>query len=143
MRRFLMLAAMLIAPAMAPQPAEAGDRGHGFRHSPPPLFTQPRFSHYGKPFHFGHRPVIPRHFGHPRPVMPRHFGHSRGTVLFKFHSGGFGFKHGLLPPARPHHFHRPHHRAPALTFGRPSHVKDWGFSRSHHKSWRGRSHRHR
>jgi hypothetical protein len=150
MRKIVLLAAMLIAPGFAALPAEAGDRGPGFRNFPPHLGAP---AHAFHPGHFRH--FKPRHFGHHRHVRPRHFAHS-GAFL-KFHDGSFGFrlgtvprfKHHVVPHVRPHHFVTPHHfrrhhhRPPVLTFARPSHLKPWGFSRHHHKSWRGRSHRHR
>jgi len=159
MRKIVLLAAMLLAPGFATLPAAAGDRGPGFRHAPS-HFGAPKVWRHGKGFHPGHfgkhRDFKPRHFGHHRHFRPRHFAHS-GTFL-KFHDGSFGFKLGTVPHfkrhhfvphvrphhlVKPHHFRRHHHRPPALTFARPSHFKPWGFSQRHHKSWRGRSHRHR
>ena len=142
MRKIVLLAAMLLAPGFAAAPAEAGDRGPGFRHFSP---------HFGAPAHvwrqgrWFHR----EHFRHHRHFRPRHFAHS--GVLLKFHHDGFGFRfgaprhfkpHHFVPHFRPHHhFRRHHHRPPALTFARPSHFKPWGFSRHHHNTWRDRSHR--
>jgi hypothetical protein len=160
MRKIVLLAAMLVAPGFAALPAEAGDRGPGFRHFSPHLGAPHAWRHgnWSNPVHFRH--VGPRHFGHSRHFPPRH--HS-GAFL-KFHGGDFGFRLGSVPHfkprhfvpharphhfverhhfgfAKPHHFRRHHHRPPALTFARPSHFKPWGFSQHHHKSWRGRSHR--
>ena len=156
MRKIVLLAAMLIAPGLAALPAEAGDRGPGFRHAPPHVGAAPHVWRHGKSFHPGHfrhhRHVSPRHFGHHRHFRPRHFAHS-GAFL-KFHDGSFGFRLGTVPHfkrhhfvphvgphhfVKPHHFRRHHHRPPALTFARPSHFKPWGFSQRHHKGWRGRS----
>lgn len=157
MRKIVLLAAMLLAPAFAAAPAEAGDRGPGFRHFSPHVGAPPHVWRHGKSFHSrGHRDFKPRHFGHHRHFRPRHFAHS--GVFLKLHDGSFGFKLGTAPHfkprhfvphvrphhfVKPHHFRRHHHRPPALTFARPTHFKPWGFSQRHHKSWRGRSHRHR
>jgi hypothetical protein len=124
MRKVLMLAAMLIVPALAPEPVQAGDRGHGFRHAP---------SHFGAGKHFSH----PGKWAHGRSFShPRHFGHSSGRVVLRFHSG-HGFTFGHRPFVKPHHVFR--HRAPVLTFGHHPHFKPWGFSQ-HQRVWRGRSH---
>jgi len=157
MRRIVLLAAMLIAPGFAALPAEAGDRGPGFRHFPRHVGAPPHFWRDGKRFQPGHfgqqRHFKPRQFGHQRHFRPRHFAHS-GAFL-KFHDDNFGFTLGTVPHfkprqfghdrpyhfVKPHHFRRHHHRPPALTFARPSNFKPWGFSQRHHKSWPGRSHR--
>ena len=162
MRKIVVLAAMLLAPGMTALPAEAGERGPGFRHFPS-HFGPPQVWRHGKGFHFGQpRHFEPRHFGHDRHFRPRHFAHS-GAFL-KFRGNDFGFRFGTVPHfkprhfgphvrpqhfvkrhhfgfVKPHHFGRHHHRPPALTFARPSHSKPEGFSRHHHEPWRGRSHR--
>jgi hypothetical protein len=130
MRKVLMLAVMLIAPALLPERAEAGDRGHGFRHAPSHFGAGRHFSHPGKWLHG-------RSFSQHRHFWPRHFGHSAGRVVLQFHSGGHGFKFGHRPFFKPHHVFR--HRAPVLTFGHQQFLKPWGFSH-HQRIWRGRSH---
>jgi hypothetical protein len=124
MRKILMIAAMLIAPGMAAGQAEAGDRGPGFRHAPPPLHAQPHFVPRGKAFHG-------RQFSHYRPAPPRRFGHSGGVVVFRFNGGGFG--HRPAPYVKAHHFSGYHHRpVPAFGYRRPV---GWG--------WHGQPYRHR
>lgn len=110
MRRSVILAAMLAAWAMAPQPAEAGDRGFGFRHFAPHAGAKFHRPHHGPEFH--HRGFFgkQRHF---RPPFGQ-FGH-RGLVL-KFGDGSFAFKFGHVPHPKLHRFkHR--HRHGGLFFG--------------------------
>ena len=141
MRKIVLLAAMLIVPGLMAGPAAAGDRGPGFRHSPPHIGAKPHFSHHGKWFHG-------RHFGPPRHFRPPHVGRPGGVVVFKFHQGGFGFKRGTFAPVRPPHFRPPHfrpphYRPPVLTFGHAPHFKSWAAGRDHHRAWRGRPHHRR
>ena len=95
MRKVLMLAVMLLTPAIVPEPAAAGDRGHGFRHAPSHADAKRHFSHHGKWLHG-------RSFSPPRHVAPRHFGHAGGWVVPRFHGGGPGFKFGHGPYVKPH-----------------------------------------
>jgi hypothetical protein len=115
MRKIVMLAAMLIAPAMGTESAQAGDRGHGFHHSAPPAFA------------------------HQRHFQPPRFGHRGSVVVFKYRGG---FRHGPPASARPSHVWRPYHRAPALTFGRHPHPAAWRGFAPQHRVWSGRPQRH-
>jgi hypothetical protein len=104
MRRIMLIAAITAALGMATQPAEARDRGFGFRyfsgHASPKL--HPR--HHALKFHHGSL------FGKPRPFKSRHFGHFRhpGLVL-KFGDGDFVLRFGHVPHSKHRHFGRRHH----------------------------------
>jgi hypothetical protein len=132
MRKILMLAAMLAAVGIAPQPAEAGDRGFGFRHFSGHAGAKFHRPHHGLKFHrrglFGkHRQFEPRHFGH--------FGH-RGFVL-KFGVGDLRFRFGHVPRFERHLFgHRHGHGGLILRFGQPRHLAPW-----HHRGFAFRMHR--
>lgn len=122
MRKIVLLAAMLIAPGMAAEPAEAGGRGHHGQHQ----FAPPAFSHH-------------------RYVQPRHFGHRGSVAVFKFHNRSFGVRHGRPTFVRPPHFRtphvwRPHYRSPPLTFGRHPQGRPWSGFRTHQGVWWGRPH---
>jgi hypothetical protein len=151
MRKMVVLAAVVAALAMASQPAEAGDRGFGFRHFPghagPKLHMRhPGFKFHhggfvGKPRefksrhfgHFGHRGFSSK-FGHVPRFKPRHFGHfAEGGLVLKFGDGDFVLRFGHVMPFKHRHFsHRHHH--PGLFFGfdqprrfRPWHDREFAF----------------
>ena len=124
MRKIMLLAAMLIAPGVAAEPAEAGGLGYGHHQFAPPAFN------------------------HHRYVRPPHFGHRGSVAVFRFDNSRFGFRHSRPTFVRPPHFRPPHvwrhhQRAPVLTFGRPPHAKPWGGFQTRHGAWHGRPHHRR
>lgn len=150
MRMIGIIAAMLTALGMAPQPAEAGERGIGFRHFSPHAGAKFARPHHGAKFHHrgifakqrhlsphaGARFARPHHgarFDHRRIfAKQRHFKsrHLRdfdpdGLVL-KFGDGGFALKFGHIPHFTPDRFeHRHGHRRPFFGFDRPGSFKPW------------------
>lgn len=140
MRKIVMIAALLAAAAMAPQPAEAGDRGSGFRHFPPHAGARFHRPHHGLKFdHRGfvgkHRQFEPRHFhrfvARHRQFEPRHahrFGH--GGLVLKFGTGDFVAGFGDVPRFG----QKRRHGGSLFRFDRPRHfgqLRHRGFARQH------------
>ena len=133
MRPIVLLVAVVAALGMEPQPAEARDRGFGFRqfsgHAGPKLhlrqpglkFHQGRFvgqPRAFKPRHFGHfdQGGLAARFGHAPPFKLRHFG--QGGFVLKFSNGDFVLKFARKPHFKGHAFaHKRHHQG--LFFGSP------------------------
>ena len=88
--RKVVLAAVVAALAMASQPAEARDRGFGFRHFSGHAGPKLHLRHHGLKFHHGGV------FGKHRPFKSRHFGH--------FAHRSFSSKFGHVPRFKPRHF---------------------------------------
>ena len=133
MRRIILVSAIIAAVGLASQPAEARDRGFGFRHFSGHAGPKLHLRHHGLKFHHGgvfgkHGPFKSRHFGHfghrgfsskfghfPR-FKPRHFGHfGRGGLVLKFSDGDVVLRFGHVPFKHRHFGHRHHH--PGLFFG--------------------------
>ena len=131
MRKIVMLAAMLAALGLPLQPAEAGDRGFGFRHFSGQTGAKFHRPHHGLKFH--HRGLVGKH----RHFKPRHFGHFGGFV-FKFGDGDLVFKFGHVPRFKRRHFGHGHgHSGLIFRFVQPRHLDPW-----HHRSFAFRMHRH-
>jgi hypothetical protein len=131
MRPILLLVAVVAALGMEPQPAEARDRGFGFRQFSGHFGPKLHLRHHGLKFHHGRFVRQPqafksRHFGHfdhggfaarsghgPR-LKLRHFG--QGGLVLKFDHGAFVLKSGQKPRFKGHHFGRKHHHQ-GLFFG--------------------------
>ena len=128
MRKVVVLAAVVAALAMESQPAEARDRGFGFRHFSGHAAPKLHLRHQGFKFYHGGslgkpRPLKSRHFrrfdqrgfafrfGHHSHFKPRHFGHFRhpGLVL-KFGDGDFVLRFGDVPHFKHRHFGHKHGR---------------------------------
>jgi hypothetical protein len=144
MCKIMLLSAIVAVLGMAWLPAEARDRGFGFRHfsghAGPKLHLRhhgPKFHHGGflgkpRPFksrHFGHfdHPGFTFKFGHAPHFNPRHFGHfrQRGLVL-KFGDGDFVLRFGHMPHFKHHHFgHRHHHPDLFFGFDQPRQFRPW------------------
>ena len=138
MRPIVLLVAVVAALGMEPQPAEARDRGSGFRqfsgHAGPKLHLR----HHGLKFHHGRfvgtpRAFKSRHFGNfdhgglaarfgdAPPFKLRHFG--QGGFVLKFSNGDFVLKFGRRPHFKGHAFsHKRHHQG--LFFG-PRQLRPW------------------
>ncbi|MGH6905262.1 MAG: hypothetical protein ACREIR_21285 [Geminicoccaceae bacterium] len=116
MRAIVIFAAVLAAMAMAPQPAEAGDRGVGFRHFSPPAGAKFHRPHHG--LKFAHRGFVGKH---PQ-FKPRHLHHFRhGGLVLKFGAGDFVLKFGHV-----RRFGQKHgHMGSFFRFDRPRHVRLW------------------
>ena len=139
MRTVTLLVAVVAMLGMEAPPAEARDRGFGFRqfsaHPGPKLqlrhhnlkFHHGRFvgtprAFKSRPFgHFDHGGLAAR-FGHAPPFKLRHFG--QGGFVLKFSNGDFVLKFGRRPHFKGHHFGHKHHPN-GLFFGprqlRPGH----------------------
>jgi hypothetical protein len=140
MRKVVVLAAVVAALAMASQPAEARDRGFGFRHFSGHAGPKLHLRHHGLKFHHGgvigkHHPFKSRHFGHRGfsskfghvpPFKPRHFGHfSQHGLVLKFGDGDLVLRFGHVPFKHRHFSHR--HPDPGLFFGfdQPRRFRPW------------------
>jgi hypothetical protein len=134
MCKMVVLAAVVAALAMASQPAEARDRGFGFRHFSGHAAPKLHLRHHGFKFHHGgvfgkDGPFKSRHFGHfghfPR-LKPRHFGHfGQGGLVLKFGDGDVVLRFGHVPFKHRHFGHR--HQHPGLFFGfdQPRRFRRW------------------
>jgi hypothetical protein len=127
-RKIMMLAAMVAALGIAPQPAEARDFGFGFRHGSPQVGAKLHRPHHGATVHHRGITAKPRHFKPrrfdrgglvlrfgdrrgaiakfaPAPrVKRRHFGHvDRGGFLLRFGDRvGIVAQFGPVPRLKPH-----------------------------------------
>jgi hypothetical protein len=145
MRRIMLIAAITAALGMATQPAEARDRGFGFRHFSGPASPKLHPRHHGLKFHHGSflgtpRPFKSRHFGHfdhrgfaskfghvPH-FKPRHF---RGGLVLKFGDGDFVLRFGHVPHFKHRHLgRRHHHQGLFLGFDLPRQFRPW-----HHRGF--------
>jgi hypothetical protein len=162
MRKMILLAAVVAALAMASQPAEARERGFGFRHfsghAGPKLHLRERglkvhhggvFGKHG-PFksrhfgHFGHRSFSSK-FGHVPRFKPRNFGHfAQGGLVLKFGDGDFVLRFGHVPHFKHRHFgHRHHHHGLLFGFDLPWQFRPWhdrGFALRHRHEFPGDRH---
>jgi hypothetical protein len=149
MCKMVVLAAVVAALAMASQPAEARDRGFGFRHFSGHAAPKLHLRHHGFKFHHGgvfgkDGPFKSRHFGHfghrgfsskfghfPR-FKPRHFGHfGQGGLVLKFGDGDVVLRFGHVPFKHRHFSHRHHHPGLFFGFDQPRRVRpsrDRGFA---------------
>jgi hypothetical protein len=143
MCKMVVLVAVVAALGMASQPAEARDRGFGFRHVSGHAGPKLHMRHHGFKFHHGgfvgkHRPFKSRHFGHfgdrgfafkfghvPR-FKPRHFGHfGQGGLVLKFSDGDFVLRFGNVPFKHRHFGHKHHHPGLFFGFDQPRRVRPW------------------
>lgn len=125
MRRLVMLAAMLAAVGLAPQPADAGDRGFGFGHFSPHPSAKLHQPHHRFGGHHRHAFGKHRHFKH------RHFAQP-GFVL-KYRGGDFAFSFGHVQRPGVRHFgHRHDGGGLVLRFGQSWHPwQDRGLAFGH------------
>ena len=148
----VVLAAVGAALAMASQPAEARDRGFGFRHFSGHAAPKLHLRHHGFKFHQGsvfgkHRPFKSRHFGHfGHRGFSSKFGHVPrfGGLVLKFGDGDFVLRFGRVPFKHRHFSHRHHH--PGLFFGfdqprqfRPCHDRGVALGDRHEAHGHGQS----
>jgi len=132
MRKIMLLAAIVAALGMAPQSAEARDRGFSLRHfsgarwpeaapaTPWPQVPPRRLLWEASAFQAAAlRSLRPQgfafKFGYVPHFKPRRFGHfGQGRLVLKFGDGDFVLKFGHMPHFKHHHFghrHRDHRLA--------------------------------
>jgi hypothetical protein len=138
MREIMLLSAIVTVLGMAWLPAEARDRGFGFRHFSGQVGQKLHLRHPGRKFHHGGL------LGKPR--SSRHFG--QGSLVLKFGDGDFVLRFGHMPHFKRHHFgRRNHHQGLFFRFDQPRRLRPWndrGFAfedrhglHGHRKSVRG------
>jgi len=143
MGKIMLLAAIVAALGMASQPAEARDRGFGFRHFSGHAGPKLHLRQHGLKFHHGSffgkpRPFKSRHFGdfdhrgfafrlgHVPRFKPRHFGRfGQGGLVLKFSDGDVVLRFGHVPFTHPHLSHRRHHRDLFFRFDQPRQFRPW------------------